>query len=282
MRVELLFEPLVEPIQDLEAWRLQPRSGDLAEQAALGGLRTDRLGWAFASGYAAAGRRMFGSDDLWALCATEAGGGHPRAIQTSLVEGRLHGTKGFVSLGQWAQRLAVVARVGERDGRPALVVAEVDPRAPGVTLQPGAELPFVPEIPHGVLILEGVEPLRVLPGDGYGRYLKPFRTVEDAHVMLAAGGLMLRWARLARDEARVCALSVHLVSLAAICEADPRSATTHLALAGALAQSRELFASAQPSSLEETSMLERDRRLLRVADRAREARQARAWTSLGS
>jgi acyl-CoA dehydrogenase len=281
VRVEALFEPLGPPVQDLEACRAQPRAGDLAEQAVLGGLRTDRLGWAFASGYAAAGRRMFGGAELWALCATESGGAHPRAIRTTLVEGRLSGTKGFVSMGRWAERLAVVARTGEQDGRPKLVVAVVDPASSGVTLREGAELPFVPEIPHGVLVLDGVEPVRVLPGDGYTGVLRPFRTVEDAHVMLAAAGLLLRWARQAGDRARVEELLVQILALAAICEADPGSSATHLALAGALSRSRSLFESARAPSPEEASMLERDRPLLGIAGKAREARRSRAWERLG-
>ncbi len=101
----------------LERWwsMYQDLTGSSGERARAGGRASDRLGFAFASGYQAAAERMFGAGRKTALCATEAGGNHPRRIQTTLLDGRVTGEKTFVTLGTHADRLAVVARVGERD-----------------------------------------------------------------------------------------------------------------------------------------------------------------------
>src|SRR6185436_13084691 len=58
---------------------------DPAERAAWGGLVADRLGYAFVAGYASALARLApGIATRAALCVTEEGGGHPRAIKTTL------------------------------------------------------------------------------------------------------------------------------------------------------------------------------------------------------
>jgi hypothetical protein len=60
---------------------------DPFDRAVLGGLASAGVGWAFACGYEAALARLDpeSAGALTAMCATESGGGHPRAIQASLV-----------------------------------------------------------------------------------------------------------------------------------------------------------------------------------------------------
>jgi hypothetical protein len=56
------------------------------DRALAGGFEADRLGYAFASGYQAACRAAFptlADGQPRALCATESGGVHPRAIATA-------------------------------------------------------------------------------------------------------------------------------------------------------------------------------------------------------
>ena len=173
------------------------------DRAIVGALAVDRVAWAFAGGYVAALQQMIpslGRDGFASLAATEEGGAHPRAIQTTLVGGRLRGGKRWVTLpgDEGApSTFFVVGRRPEADaaGRPQLALVRVRSDAPGV-LVTRSSAPFVPELSHGELALDvAVEESDVLPGDGYADYLKPFRTVEDLHVHGALVGLMLGYAQ---------------------------------------------------------------------------------------
>ena len=192
-----------------EAWwaataplRVHPSTVD---RAIAQGFASDRLGMAFAGGYCSAMIALGAPDDGTpsALCATEDEGGHPRAIKTRLESGRVTGTKRFVSFGTFAKHLLVVASEGASEGRNRLRVVQV--AASDVTLDPGMELPFVPEVPHASVVLENVAG-QVLPGDGYERYLKPFRTIEDLHVNAAVlayllnVGLRFGWSNAAKED----------------------------------------------------------------------------------
>jgi hypothetical protein len=160
---------------------------DTVQRAVALGFGADRLAWAFGGGYSSALHALDPSlpDEPASLCATEDGGGHPKAILAKLEEGRVTGTKRFVSFGAFARTLLVVAN----ENGPLRVV-KVRADAPGVRVEPGVELPFVPEVPHASVVLDGA-PGEVLPGDGYDVYLKPFRTIEDLHVSAAVAGYVL-------------------------------------------------------------------------------------------
>src|SRR5262245_6416593 len=71
-----------------ERWRSElGKWTTTAERAAAGGFASDRLGFAFATGYQAALVALcpeLPADHVSGLCATEEGGNHPRAIQTRL------------------------------------------------------------------------------------------------------------------------------------------------------------------------------------------------------
>ncbi|MBU8895056.1 acyl-CoA dehydrogenase family protein [Corallococcus sp. M34] len=289
----LLTQPCEPPALDgVEAWwqrhrALLPRFPDAADLALAGGFGADRLGYAFASGYHAAHRRLFPqlpAERPTALCATEPGGAHPSAIQTRLVadgEGwRLDGEKTFVTLGTRAELLLVVATEGQdAQGRNRLRLVAVEARAPGVQVEALPELPFVPEIPHAGLRLDRVQvsAADVLPGDGYARYLKPFRTVEDCHIQLALVGWMLQlgrrhgWPERVREELLALAVMLRGVS-----RADPSAPETHVALGGALELVRRALTSAEPEWARVDALTrerwERDRRLLDVAGKVRAKR----------
>ncbi|NVJ08545.1 acyl-CoA dehydrogenase family protein [Myxococcus sp. AM001] len=250
-----------------------------ADLALAGGFVADRLGFAFASGYHAAHRCLFPelpADRPIALCATEPGGAHPNAVETRLTETgaglRLSGTKTFVTLGTRAELLLVVASEGQdAQGRNRLRMVAVDAKRPGVRLSALPELPFIPEVPHAELSLEdvAVAPEDVLPGDGYARYLKPFRTVEDCHVQLAMLGWLLQvgrrggWPDDVREE--LLALAVMMRGLAQL---DPAAASTHVALGGGLA-------------LTKRAVLERCEPLWAATDAVTQARWTRDRVLLG-
>ena len=291
---------LVPPaIDELRAWwdaTAAPRAAwtDPFDRAFAAGACADRLGFAFAAGYAEALRALVPElppGSITALCATEEGGAHPRAIRTRLVAtgpGRyeLSGRKKWATVASAASSLLVVASTGEEAGKNRLRVVRVRADAPGVRLHPSAA-PFVPEIPHAEVELDGViaTDADVLPGDGYDAYLKPFRTIEDLHVHGALAGYLIGVARrhgFPHDvQERLLVLAVATRGLA---HADPKAAPTHAALAGVLALVprlvEELEALWSVAADDEWSRWQRDRALLRVAGSARAARRERAWSIL--
>jgi acyl-CoA dehydrogenase len=270
------------------------------EQAALGGLVAGSLGWAFAAGYQAALARLdpqgIHGGALGSLCATEEGGGHPRAIRASLTASGdrfvLSGAKSFVTLGADADVLLVVASTGQREvgegderGRNRLRVARIPSRRAGVTILAGPPLPFVPEIVHAKATFEAVAvgASELLPGDGYDDALKPFRTIEDIHVNAAVLGWAVGVAKVSDWPAAWIEEALGLVLL--LCSlggAPPLAPETHIVLAGAQAAAHRLLdaASWSTASAEARSCWDRDRRLLEVASGVRAARLRAAWGSL--
>ena len=262
---------------------------DVAAQA-------DRLGQAFGVGYLAALARLVPGVGLpCALCATERGGNGPRAIAATLEPDaagyRLSGEKSFVTFGTLAKTLLVVARVGNKpDGRPDLTVLRLPSDRDGIHVEELPPTKFVPEVAHARLELVGVEvrPEERLPGDGYLRYLKPFRTIEDIHVVAATLAYLIGWARRTKTAvALVADLSSQLVTLATLADAEPLDPRTHLALHGCYTRLSEGVAGAgfsellEAASNDERSRWMRDRALLQVASMAREARFEAALRSLG-
>lgn len=282
-----------------------PFSTPIARAAALGFL-ADRVGYAFAAGYQEALTQLLTGTPFLpspqqplALCATEPGGAHPRAITTRLVPVGatmagdpttylLAGEKAFVTLGEQAHGLLVVASYGlDEAGRNRLAAVCIPRDRAGVRLTALPETPFVPEIPHASLHLQDVEVAsgEILPGDGYERYLKPFRTVEDVHVHAALLGYLLqvgrRFAWPTRYGSDALALLVALLPIAA---APPLSEATHLALAGVIDATARLVDSIEPLwaqvDAEIARRWQRDRRLLSVAGKVRAQRTASAWLAV--
>lgn len=264
-------------------------AADPFEAAVVGGLTADRLGYAFAAGYASALRRLVPALDcrtFACLCVTEAGGGHPRAIQTTLDDTTLTGHKQWTTLASEGDVLLVAARTGHEQDRPTLRVALVRADAPGITLCPMPPTPFVPEIPHFSVTFDATPIDALLPGDGWDRYVKPFRTVEDIHVSGAALGYLVRVARTGDwPQAVIARLVATIVALQGLADAPPDDPSVHIALGGvfdamadAVRACEPYWASADP---EVAARWRRDAPLLQVANRARAARLARAWERVG-
>jgi alkylation response protein AidB-like acyl-CoA dehydrogenase len=282
---------------DVAAW--WPRHRALAsvwrnplDRAIAGGFAADRLGWAFASGYQAALHALFPAlpeDRICALCVTEAGGNHPRAIASTLTRAaggwRLDGAKRWTTLGPQGGLFLVAARDAAVSGeRVALHIARVPSDSAGVTIEPMTETRFVPEVPHARLRFDnvGVADDALLPGDGYDDYVKRFRTVEDIHVHAAVLAYLVGEARrLDWPPAWLERAAAALHALRAIAQEDPSLPATHIALAGALAIGEALVAQADThwrgARGEAAARWQRDKELLEVAGTARALRTARAW-----
>lgn len=261
------------------------------DRAILGSLRADRVGFAFAAGYRAALYALapaVGRHELVALSATEASGNHPRAIQTRLENGRLTGRKRWTTLGGRAASVIVIASVGKDElGRNRLKAVRVPVDRAGVRAVSMPDAPFVPEIPHAELYFDDVaiSEDEVLPGDGYTDYLKPFRTVEDLHVHGALVGHLIgvarrfAWPREAVEELLFIVTAIRALSLE-----PPLAPATHLALAGLLASTGRALERIAPcwSLTDEPTRArwERDKVLLTVASKARDARRDAAWKHL--
>jgi hypothetical protein len=309
-----LSAPLVRgPYADLSAWLRQlPKCAftGQVERALWGGFHADRLGYAFVAGYAAALSRLFDHaarvqggapgrafperplPSRLSLCATEAGGAHPRSIATRLDKQGgallLNGEKTFATLAPLAEELLVVASRGfEAEGRNRLRLVRVKPTAPGVQLIARPATPFAPEIPHSIVRFTEVviESDDVLPGDGSEHYLKPFRTIEDAHVLAATVGYLQGAARahgFGRDVvAELTSLALALIDAGA---RDPTAPLTHVVLAGLFGSVRRLADSLdaewEKASEEERERWHRDRPLLMVADGVRALRTEAALQRL--
>lgn len=279
--------PTPEPAADLSAWIKVLNGADYHSRrldaplhiAVRGGFAADRLGLAFAAGYQAACRRLHwhaGAQWILALCATEEGGNHPRAIKTRLEDGRLSGEKLFVTFGPLAEGLIVLASEGQHEsGHNRLKAVIVKADAPGVTVLPQPPLPFVPEIPHAVVRLEGAVPTTVIPGDGYLRVLKPFRTIEDIHVHTALVAHLIQVGRRCGWAAEHTeALLALLSGLATIAPLEPSSKAVHRTLGGLIAGLKALLPALDFSAVEPDvqQRWERDSPLLQIALRARQAR----------
>lgn len=284
-------------VETLRAWweatateRAEPAT--TIDRALLGGALADRMGFAFANGYSEALRALVpGLEGVAALCATEEGGNRPRAIRTvlaPLADGRyvVRGRKKWATAADHAATLLVVASVGEVDGKNRLRVVRVPTNADGVKLV-ASSAPFVPEIPHAEVELDGVEiaDADILPGDGYDDYLKPFRTVEDLHVHAALAGYLIGVARrhgLGREP--IEAMIAIAVAVRALAAADRAAPSTHLALAGLIdlvtRAAGDIEVRWSKLGGDEHARWLRDRSLLRVASAARVARTGRAWEAI--
>ncbi len=301
--VVLSADPAVAPVASMAAWwerhqSLVARADATIDQAILGGFAADRLGYAFSSGYQAALRRLapdLPGDRLASLCVTERGGAHPRAIEARLTpenEGfLLSGSKRWATLSDVAGVLLVAAVSGPQDerGRPQIRVVRVDADVPGVQVTPMPATPFTPEILHGEVRLDEVRvaAAALLPGDGYERYIKPFRTIEDLHIQGALFGFLLGTARRhAAPRALLERLAALLATIRALAVSDPGDAGVHVALAGALRTAASLVTEVETiwalAGDPSYALWERDRLLLGSAENARTKRLERAWTRLAA
>jgi hypothetical protein len=279
------------PVQPLDEWfvALQGRLGEVAplSLALLGGRLAATPGLAFLAGYQAALRVLWPSAPcgLGALCVTENKSTRPADMHTRLSDLTLTGCKDYVTAAEAADWLLVAAR-DELDDAPvhlSLVVVYRD--SPGVRIEPLPSLPLMPDIGHARLHLDRASCER-LAGDGWDAYVKPFRSIEDLHVLAAITAWLYG---VGQDSAWPQHLQLRLLSLLAgsaeLTRQCPRAAATHVLLAGLFAQFAslrgEVDAAMTAGPPTWAALWQRDHNLLNIAVSAREKRFARALQTLG-
>lgn len=238
----------------LRDWRAQFRiEADSFGTAFTAGLAASGLGFCFAGGYQAALRRLSPTlppDAFAALLVTEGKRQRPQEIVTALTpqaDGtfRLDGEKSWVAGGDQATHLLVLARHGaDVDGRPLSALAVVSPTAPGVTLEPRPANGFLDAVPHARARFDNVSvtPAMLLRGDGWRDHARPFRTLEDIHVLAAiAAYLAVTAMRRGFPDTLPATLLSALERLSVCAERAPADPLTHVLLAGA---EQELLAAA--------------------------------------
>jgi acyl-CoA dehydrogenase len=288
------------PVEDAGQWAASWRETATQweipiDRAMAAGFDADRLAWAFAAGYQAAIQRLLprlNPDRIHALCITETAGGHPRAIQSRLIpepggkDFRLSGEKRFVTVADRADRFLVAASTGMgADGKNRIRLVAIEKNRPGITVSPMPPFAFAPEMVHAIVRFDAVvvpEPM-LLPGDGWDGYIKPFRTIEDIHVLGAALthllsiGRRFQWPDSVLED-----ILGHLAWIRTLALAPPDAAHVHLALSAVFQRVTDL---ADPDAVRWQRVdplirdrWRRDRPLLDVAQKAQELRRRAAWS----
>lgn len=232
--------------ETLAQWRKSLRVGnDTFASAVESGAHAGQLAFAFAGGYQAAIRRLLPSlapDAFVALLLSEGKRQRPDELLTTLTptgDGNhfLSGEKSYVMAGAAADFLLVVARQGVvADGRACSAMILLPALAAGIAHEARHEAIILPALPHGRARFERVDvsPEMILPGDGWTRYAKPFRTIEDIHVSAAiAAHLAVHAIRRGFPQGLVASLAACLSRLAECAYADVNDAAAHVLLAAA-------------------------------------------------
>ncbi|HSX91134.1 MAG TPA: acyl-CoA dehydrogenase family protein [Pseudomonas sp.] len=257
------------------------------ELALLGGRLAATPGLAFLAGYQGALRVLWPSAPwtLGALCVTENKSTRPADMSTRLNALALSGRKDFVTAAGSADWLLVAARE-EAEGEAArLALGVVYAGAPGLRIEVLPALPLMPDIDHGRLHLDQVHCQR-LAGDGWDDYVKPFRSLEDVHVLSAVSAWLFG---VGQDSHWPQNLQLRLLGLLAGCaevaRQCPRAPSGHLLLAGLFAEFAslrdELDAAFAAGPAPWAELWARDKGLLSIANSARRKRLEKAQALLG-
>lgn len=272
-----------------------------AARALAGGFISTCPAFAFASGYVSALHRLIPGllpHLIPSFCVTEKEGGHPRAIAATLSPTPdtptsssafvLNARKTFITCAYEAEIFLVAASTGmSEDGRNRIILARVAPTQPGIHISPLTDIGMLPEISHAKIEFKDVvvRAEDLMPGDGYNRYIKPFRTIEDIHVVAGILGYLFRCGRLYGWGRKVLARILGLMpDTLVLAKNDPLSPAVHILTSDLLAGVSALVEDLKPlwarvggDAMEEWN---RDMALLGVARRARAIRLENAWKNI--
>jgi len=273
---------------------------DPFDLAVYGGLISDRVAYAFVSGYESAIRRLFPDTprrSIASFCVTEKGGTHPKNISCRLDkkesdgsggnEWTINGAKRFITCARESELYYVLVSCGTDDsGKNILKFVRINRDLPGISMTLMSGLPFVPEVSHGEIAFTDVaiDQSQILPYDGYAAYAKPFRTVEDIYVLSALFaylfGMSSAYCWPKGTMQKILKILFCLKKLAAH---DPLDKVAHIVLGSLLDDVQEFLDEISPLwgtvPEESRNLWERDRPLFSVAEAARRRRLDIAWAS---
>lgn len=207
------------------------------EKALFGGFSCQQFSFSFMAGYQAALEKMFPNiapNELKALCVSEAKGGHPKFINTTLLDNTINGLKTYVTAGSDAAHLLVLCKTTEQvAGKPLLKIVHLPQTANNLEIS-NFSLSFMQEVKHGKVAFRDtkINSNQILQGDGYQEYTKPFRSLEDILVGTAQQAMLLRqaidnnWEAAVRDS-----LLFNLFTFKNLLTLPPSDKETHLLLA---------------------------------------------------
>ena len=266
------------------------------------GFQADRTAYAFLAGFLSAMERLIPDapkEKITAFCISEEGGAHPRAIKTRLEENStdlsektwlLNGRKKYITCANDADSILVAASTGtDSEGRNRIRLVRIDRNSAGVRIELMPDLPFIPEISHGVVFLENVIVMdeQVLPEDAYTTYIKPFRTIEDIHVSAAILGYLFRvasqyqWPQSFRET-----LLGLITAIRSLAIGDPLSPQIHIAYAGLQWSMTEVIKQSADCWDKTPDKIriawERDKAVMGIAGQARTKRLETAWSSFAA
>lgn len=257
------------------------------ELAIFGGRLAATPGLAFLAGYQAALRALIPTapPGIGALCVTEQRCNKAADIHTRLLNNQISGQKDFVIAGSEAQWLIVLARSEASAQAPRLSAVLVATDNPNVSLISRPTLPILPDIPHSSVRFSQA-PCRVLAGDGWDDYNKPFRTLEDGHVLAAlcawlyGQSLLDQW-----PQALQLQLIAMLAGLKETLQQPSKAPATHVLLGGLLVQFASLQGHVEQALNRYSSQTialawQRDKAVLEIAGSARMRRLEMALNTL--
>jgi hypothetical protein len=215
---------------------------------------------------------------------TEKRSVRPADMQVRLDGLSLSGRKDFVTAAEAADWMLVAARSELPEAAPQIAMCVTYRGTPGVTVEVLPPLSLMPDISHGRLHLDSAHCER-LPGDGWDAYAKPFRTLEDLHVLVALGAWLYG---VGCDNAWPQALKLQLLAVlgsgAEVARQGMNDPANHLLLAGVFEQFSRLrgdIDAAMATGMPHWQDLwKRDSSLLEISRSGREKRLQTALASL--
>lgn len=292
-----------DPVESLREWKKIHDNNSKSweepiDRAISSGFLADRTAYAFVAGFRSALQRLFPLqpiEKLTAFCISEEGGNHPKFIKSSLektnvtsgdeVIWKLNGRKKFITCASIADSLYVAASTGiDEKGRNRIKLVLLDRDSEGIEITPMENLPFIPEINHGIVELKDVvvKDSQIMPGDAYSRYVKPFRLIEDIHVNASLMGYLFRiaclfsWPREVREKLLAIIGGIRVVAMA-----DPESPDIHIVFSGTQRIVDQLIQEIVPLWDETTEEIRdhwnRDIAIMTIGEKARIIRPAAAW-----
>lgn len=293
-----------QPIESFSQWKQFIVANPMIESAPIDraillGIKSDRVAYAFVSGFYTALHFMFPGLDprkFTAFCVTEKSGNRPLDIQSKLTPREeesngetfvLNGHKTFITGATEADAILVAVSLGkDKKGKSKIKLIKLDRDKKGIEIKALEPFPFVPEIEHGEVRFKEVIVVQeeILPGDGYIKYVKPFRIIEEIHVIAALLGYLAKivihykW-----DKSFLEQLGALILSLKALVERDLSDPSTHIGFSGFW----QLFKSFLESMESQWALKQdkhyqnwvRDKSILKIAEKARQVRLKKAWNT---